>query len=183
MVGISAPVTLVLSSYFNPGPSHLLEPSSSSFSFLSGFFSPHFALPHESTYWILKTLIWSIDLREQGILAPLLVFFRIDSVYNSRIFQPKNHHYLGFHSINQYLYYTTIGWCQGVEKLANLGNRSACSYVMCSLLCIKWKTLGLWFNVNCFGFLERNWLYCSYGSHWYLFVMFWFMFVKLHPFC
>ena len=25
------------------------------------------------------------------------------------------------------------------------------------------ETLGLGFNVNCFRFLERNWLNCSYG--------------------
>ena len=47
-----------------------------------------------------------------------------------------------------------------MKKLANLG---ACSYVMGSLLCIKWETLGLGFNVNSFWFLERNWLNCSYG--------------------
>ena len=52
-----------------------------------------------------------------------------------------------------------------MEKLANQGNRSAYCYVMGSLLCIRWKTLGLGFNVNCFWFLEQNWLYCSYGSH------------------
>ena len=56
-------------------PTFLPEPSSSSFSSLSGFFSLHFTLPHESAYWTLKTLIWSIDLREQGILVFLLVFF------------------------------------------------------------------------------------------------------------
>ena len=50
-----------------------------------------------------------------------------------------------------------------MEKLANQGNLSACCYIMGSLLCIKWKTLGLGFNVNCFRFLERNWLNCSYG--------------------
>ena len=42
---------------FNPGPTFLPERSSSSFSSLSGFFSPHFTLPHESAYWTLKTLI------------------------------------------------------------------------------------------------------------------------------
>ena len=31
------------------------------------------------------------------------------------------------------------------------------------ILCIKWETLGLWFNVNCFRFLEQKWLNCSYG--------------------
>ena len=49
-----------------------------------------------------------------------------------------------------------------MEKLVNQGNLSACCYAMASLLCIKWKTLGLGFNVNCFWFLERNWLNCSY---------------------
>ena len=50
-----------------------------------------------------------------------------------------------------------------MEKLANQGNLSACCYDMGSLLCIKWETLGLGFNVNCFRFLEHNWLNCSYG--------------------
>ena len=36
-------------------------------------------------------------------------FFRIDSVYISRIFEPKNRHHLGFHCIPQYMYYTTVG--------------------------------------------------------------------------
>ena len=31
------------------------------------------------------------------------------------------------------------------------------------LLCIKWETLGLGFNVNYFQFLERIWLNYSYG--------------------
>ena len=56
-------------------PTFLPEPSSSYFCSLSGFFSPHFALSHESAYWTLETLIWSVDLREQGIIALLLVFF------------------------------------------------------------------------------------------------------------
>ena len=77
-------------------------------------------------------------------------FFRIDSVCISRIFERNNRYHLGFHCIHQYMYYTTVGWCQGVKKLANLG---ACSYVMGSLLCIKWETLGLWFNVNCYEFI------------------------------
>ena len=51
-----------------------------------------------------------------------------------------------------------------MEKLANQGNLSACCYVMGSLLCIKWEMLGLGFNVNCFRFLEQNWLNCSYGQ-------------------
>ena len=34
---------------------------------------------------------------------------------------------------------------------------------MGSLLWIKCETLGLGFNVNCFRFLEQNWLNCSYG--------------------
>ena len=50
-----------------------------------------------------------------------------------------------------------------MEKLANQGNLSARCYVMGSLLWIKWETLGVGFNVNCFRFLERNWLYCGYG--------------------
>ena len=50
-----------------------------------------------------------------------------------------------------------------MEKLATLGNHSACCYVMGSLLCIKWETLGLGFNANCFRFLKRNWLNCNYG--------------------
>ena len=55
----------------------------------------------------------------------------------------------------QYLYYTTVG-CQGVEKLPNQGNLSACCYVVGSLLWIKWETLGVGFNVNCFWFLEQK---------------------------
>ena len=50
-----------------------------------------------------------------------------------------------------------------MKKLANQGNRSACCYVMGLLLCIKWETLGLGFNVNYFQFLERIWLNYSYG--------------------
>ena len=50
-----------------------------------------------------------------------------------------------------------------MEKLGNQGNLSVSCDIMRSLLCIKWETLGLGFNVNCFRFLERNWLYCSYG--------------------
>ena len=50
-----------------------------------------------------------------------------------------------------------------MEKLANQGNLSARCYVMGSLLWIKWETLGVGFNVNCFRFLERNWFICSYG--------------------
>ena len=50
-----------------------------------------------------------------------------------------------------------------MEKLANQGNLSACCYDMGSLLWIKWETLGVGFNVNCFRFLERKWLNCSYG--------------------
>ena len=42
---------------FNPGLTFLPERSSPSFSSLSGFFSPHFTLPHESAYWTLETLI------------------------------------------------------------------------------------------------------------------------------
>ena len=34
---------------------------------------------------------------------------------------------------------------------------------MGSLLWIKWETLGVGFNVNCFRFLERKLLNCSYG--------------------
>ena len=34
---------------------------------------------------------------------------------------------------------------------------------MGSLLWIKWETLGVGFAVNCFRFLERKLLYCSYG--------------------
>ena len=52
-----------------------------------------------------------------------------------------------------------------MKKLANHGNLSTYRYIMGSLLCITLETLGLGFNVNCFRFLERNWLYCSYGSH------------------
>ena len=58
-----------------PAPTFLPEASTFSFSSISGFFSPHFVLPHESVYWALKNLIWFIDLREQGILASLLIFF------------------------------------------------------------------------------------------------------------
>ena len=54
-------------------------------------------------------------------------FFRIDSVYISRIFEPKNRHHLGFHCIPQYMYYTTVGSFQGVKMLAN---QAECSYVM-----------------------------------------------------
>jgi hypothetical protein len=50
-----------------------------------------------------------------------------------------------------------------VKKLANQGNLSASCYIMCSLLTIKWETLGLGFSVYCFQLLERNWLNCSYG--------------------
>ena len=50
-----------------------------------------------------------------------------------------------------------------MEKLANQGNLSERCYIMGSLLWIKWETLGLGFNVNCFRFLKRNWLNCSYG--------------------
>ena len=50
-----------------------------------------------------------------------------------------------------------------MEKLANQGNRITCCYIMGSLLWIKWETLGLGFNINCFRFLERNWLNYSYG--------------------
>ena len=51
-----------------------------------------------------------------------------------------------------------------MEKLANQDKYSACCYVIGSLLCIKWETLGLGFNVNCFRFLERKWLNYSYGG-------------------
>ena len=51
-----------------------------------------------------------------------------------------------------------------MEKLINQGNLSASCYIIVSLMCSKWKTLGLWFNVNCFRFFERNWLNCSYGQ-------------------
>ena len=50
-----------------------------------------------------------------------------------------------------------------MEKLANQGNLITRCYVMGSLLWIKWETLGVGFNVNCFRFLERKWLNCSYG--------------------
>ena len=50
-----------------------------------------------------------------------------------------------------------------MKKLANQGNLSARCYVMGSLLWIKWKTIGVGFNVNCFRFLKRKWLNCSYG--------------------
>ena len=48
-----------------------------------------------------------------------------------------------------------------MEKLANQGNLSARCYVVGSLLWIKWETLGVGFNVNCFWFLEQKWLNCS----------------------
>ena len=35
---------------------------------------------------------------------------------------------------------------------------------MGSLLWIKWETLGVGFNANCFRFLERKWLNYSYGQ-------------------
>ena len=35
----------------------------------------------------------------------LLVFFQVDSVYISQIFQLKNHHYLGFHAILIFILY------------------------------------------------------------------------------
>jgi hypothetical protein len=58
-------------------------------------------------------------------------FFRIDSVYSSRIGEPKNHHYLGFFSrIMHFLKCVCNIQCQGAERLANQG--------MCSLLCITW---------------------------------------------
>ena len=50
-----------------------------------------------------------------------------------------------------------------MEKLPNQGNLSARCYDMGSLLWIKWETLGVGFNVNCFRFLERKWLNYSYG--------------------
>ena len=50
-----------------------------------------------------------------------------------------------------------------MEKLPNQGKLSARCYDMGSLLWIKWETLGVGFNVNCFRFLVRKWLNCSYG--------------------
>ena len=50
-----------------------------------------------------------------------------------------------------------------MEKLPNQDNLSARCYDMGSLLWIKWETLGVGFNVNCFRFLKRKWLNCSYG--------------------
>ena len=50
-----------------------------------------------------------------------------------------------------------------MEKLPNQGKLSARCYDMGSLLWIKWETLGVWFNVNCFRFLEQKILNCSYG--------------------
>ena len=50
-----------------------------------------------------------------------------------------------------------------MEKLPNQDNLSARCYNMGSLLWIKWETLGVGFNVNCFWFLERKWLNCSYS--------------------
>ena len=50
-----------------------------------------------------------------------------------------------------------------MEKLPNQGNLSAHCYDMGSLLWIKWETLGVGFNVNCFRFLEQKWLNCSFG--------------------
>ena len=50
-----------------------------------------------------------------------------------------------------------------MKKLANQGNLSARCYDMGSLLWIKWKTLRVGVNVNCFRFLERNWLNYSYS--------------------
>ena len=44
-----------------------------------------------------------------------------------------------------------------MEKLPNQGNLNA-------LLLIKWETLGVGFNVNCFRFLERKCLNYSYGQ-------------------
>ena len=41
-----------------------------------------------------------------------------------------------------------------MEKLPNQGNLSARYYDMGSLLWIKWKTLGVGFNVNFFRFLQ-----------------------------
>ena len=49
-----------------------------------------------------------------------------------------------------------------MKKLANQGNISARCYVIGSLLWIKWETLGVRFNLNCFRFLERKWLNYSY---------------------
>jgi hypothetical protein len=66
-------------------------------------------------------------------------------------FYRKNRHYLGFHALfNICMYYTTVV-CQGVEKLASQGNLSGSCDIIRSLLCIKWKTLGLGFNVLAFG--------------------------------
>jgi hypothetical protein len=57
-------------------------------------------------------------------------FFRLDSLYISRIFKLKNRPYLGFHALFKIcMYYTSVG-CQGVERLGNQGMRS--------LLCITW---------------------------------------------
>jgi hypothetical protein len=73
------------------------EPCSFFFLLPLGFLSHHFALPHESVFFTMKTWIWSIDLWEQGILSPLLVFFRINLICISRIFELKNRHYLFIH--------------------------------------------------------------------------------------
>ena len=50
-----------------------------------------------------------------------------------------------------------------MKKLPNQDNPSARCYDMGSLLQIKWETLSVGFNVNCFRLLERNWLDYSYG--------------------
>ena len=50
-----------------------------------------------------------------------------------------------------------------MEKLPNQGNLSARCYGTGSLLWIKWETLGVGFNVNCFRFLEQKCLNYSYG--------------------
>jgi len=43
---LGARVTGIELPAITPAPTFMPEPSCSSFSFLSGFFSPHFALPH-----------------------------------------------------------------------------------------------------------------------------------------
>ena len=80
-------------------PTFLPEPSFSSFSSLSGFFlSP---LRPTSRIGILDLGNFDLIHRSSRARYPRSPpsFFRIDSVYISRIFQLKNRHYLGFCAI------------------------------------------------------------------------------------
>ena len=114
-------------------------------SMLSGFCSLQTTQSLESNNLTLESWIWSIDLREQGIFSPLLIFYTL-VWYILRVFcNPK---YVSTYCLKWlliFLYYVTVG-CQGVVKLVNQGNLYQSCYIIGSFMCNKWKTLGLWFR-------------------------------------